>query len=99
MISKASNDAVLVLAEKQVFPNGVIIEIKIWRLPSPTAERPHGFKYSLFYGKPGRRLVGYDNEKGKGDHRHYGKRELPYTFVSLEKLIHDFRSDVLAHGD
>jgi predicted transcriptional regulator len=24
----------------------------------------------LFYGFPGNRLAGYDNERGKGDHRH-----------------------------
>jgi Family of unknown function (DUF6516) len=74
--------------------DGMIIDIKIWRLPEVTAERPHGLKYSLFYGRVGERIVGYDNETGKGDHRHYGLREEPYTFKSMERLMADFFADV-----
>ncbi|MFS2155532.1 hypothetical protein [Rhizobium sp. Rhizsp42] len=36
----------------------------------------------------------YDNERGKGDHRHYGPREEAYQFVSVERLLADFRHDV-----
>ena len=54
----------------------------------------HAFKYSLFYGFPGKRLVGYDNERGKGDHRHIEDREQRYAFSSVEQLISDFLSDV-----
>lgn len=87
--------AILILSRKQVLADGAIIEIKIWRLPRITAERPHGLKYSLFYGRPGERIVGYDNEQGKGDHRHYRDREEPYPFASLERLIADFERDVM----
>jgi Family of unknown function (DUF6516) len=51
-------------------------------------------KYRLFYGRPGERFVGYDNERGKGDHRHIEGRELRYRFVSVERLIADFLADV-----
>jgi hypothetical protein len=34
----------------------------------------------LFYGRPGLREVGNDNERGKGDHRHFQGTETPYTF-------------------
>ena len=51
-------------------------------------------KYTLFYGRPGLRLVGYDNERGKGDHRHLEGREEPYTFTTPEALIEDFLADV-----
>ncbi len=44
---------------------GHILQIRIWLLPKPTDERPHGLKYSLFFGRPGERIVGYDNELGK----------------------------------
>ena len=67
---------------KLVLADGAIIESKIWRLPEPTAERPHGLNYSLYFGRAGKRLVAYDNERGKGDHRHYRDREEPY--VSME---------------
>jgi hypothetical protein len=51
-------------------------------------------KYSLFYGWPGRRLVGYDNERGKGDHRHVEGREETCAFSTPEQLIEDFLADV-----
>ncbi|GIL02916.1 MAG: hypothetical protein BroJett030_28150 [Alphaproteobacteria bacterium] len=77
-------------------PDGTIIEMRVWRLPNPTAERPHGLKYSLFFGRPGHRIIAYDNEAGKGDHRHYDDVESPYQFRSLEELIHDFKTDIAA---
>jgi hypothetical protein len=40
----------------------------------------------------GERVIGYDNEMGKGDHRHYRKLEQPFT--TLEQLIADFERDV-----
>jgi hypothetical protein len=86
--------AVLIRDRKLLLADGSIIQIRIWRLPAPTDERPHGLKYSLFFGRPGERIVGYDNEVGKGDHRHYRSREEPYRFTTLETLIGDFEADV-----
>ncbi len=48
----------------------------------------------FYAGRDGYCLVRYDNERGKGDHRHYGEREEPYSFRSLEQLIEDFIADV-----
>ena len=66
----------------------------IWRLPEEDDERPHGLKYRLFYGAPGKSIVRYDNERGKGDHRHYGGVEEPYIFSTVEQLIQDFAGDI-----
>jgi hypothetical protein len=74
--------------------DGTIIDIKIWQLPGSSHERPHGLKYSLFYGRKGERIIGYDNETGKGDHRHHGSREEPYAFAGMERLLKDFFADV-----
>jgi hypothetical protein len=71
----------------------VTVEMVIWALPKVTADRPHGLKYRLYCGKGGRCVVRYDNETGKGDHRHYGRREERYEFESIEKLLDDFRAD------
>lgn len=84
----------LILDRKLLLDDGRIIQIRVWRLPEVYAERPHGLKYSLFFGRAGERIIGYDNEKGKGDHRHYRSREEPYRFSSLEQLIRDFEKDV-----
>ena len=80
--------------DKVVLPDGAIVEMTIWQLPKPSSERSHGLKYSLFYGRDGLRIVGYDNERGKGDHKHVGEMETRYRFVSVEKLVADFLADV-----
>ena len=56
-----------VFYDKAVWPAGEVVEMVIWQLPEASPERPHGLKYSLFYGLDGERNVGYDNERGKGD--------------------------------
>jgi hypothetical protein len=84
----------LLFRERRLFDDGAIMEMKIWRVPEPVPPTRHALKYSLFYGYPGRRLVRYDNERQKGDHRHFGGRELPYEFVSIEQLVADFLADV-----
>ena len=76
------------------YPDGAIVEMTIWRVPKPVSGSAHVFKYSLFYGYPGKRVVGYDNERGKGDHRHVGNREERYVFSSVEELVSDFLADV-----
>lgn len=84
----------LIFEDKATYPDGAVLEMRIWRLPKSDSERPHGLKYSLYYGKDGIRRVGYDNERGKGDHRHYGVRETKYVFTTLEQLMADFLADV-----
>ena len=86
--------AVLAFHDKQRLPDGAIVEMKIWRVPQPVAGSTHQLKYSLFYGIAGERIVGYDNERDKGDHRHFDGQEEPYIFRSAEQLIADFLADV-----
>jgi hypothetical protein len=86
--------AILIQNRRLHLRDGTIVQIKIWKLPTAIEERPHGLKYSLFYGRPGERMVGYDNERGKGDHLHYREREERYAFTGLEKLIADFWANV-----
>jgi hypothetical protein len=50
----------------------VLVEMVIWALPAASDDRRHGLKYRLYCGESGRCIVRYDNEAGKGDHRHYG---------------------------
>jgi hypothetical protein len=60
----------------------------------PVRGSTHKLKYSLFYGFPGKRLVAYDNEPGKGDDRHFEGEEAAYNFRTVEKLMADFLADV-----
>ena len=76
------------------FDDGTFVEMVIWRVPRPVRGSSHGYKYRLFYGRPGKRLVGYDNERSKGDHRHAEGHEEPYKFKDVETLARDFFADV-----
>jgi len=86
--------AIRAFYDRAEYPDGAIVEMSIWIVPVSVPGSSHAFKYSLYYGYPGRRVVGYDNERGKGDHRHVGNREESYRFSSVEALIADFLSDV-----
>ena len=88
--------ATLLYAFRETYADGAIVQAKLWVVPEPVRGSTHLIKYSLFYGRPGERIVGYDNEAGKGDHRHYGAREEPYTFSTVEQLVMDFLFDVRA---
>jgi hypothetical protein len=72
---------------------GNTVEIKLWKVPQ-TPDKPKGYKYSLVYIVEGERVIGYDNSERKGDHRHYGSREEPYSFTTLRQLADDFLADV-----
>jgi len=80
--------------DRQDYPDGAIAELTIWQASQPVLGSAHSLKYSLFYGYPGQRLVGYDNERGKGDHCHIEAAEEPYTFTTVETLIADFVANV-----
>ncbi len=86
--------ATLIFQRKRLFDDGAIAEMKLWLVPNAVPESKHNFKYSLYYGYKGRRLIGYDNEAGKGDHRHYGECEELYDFTTPEQLMADFLADV-----
>ena len=86
--------AVLVYRSKSVLSDGAIVEMVIWRLPKPVPKSEHILKYRLFYGRDGVRIIGFDNERGKGDHMHVGNLELPYRFVSVEDLVSDFLTEI-----
>lgn len=86
--------AQLIRRDKNIDELGNTVELKMWRLTEPTADKPHGYKYSLVYVVEGKRVIGYDNAEGRGDHRHYGEREEPYRFRNLRQVAQDFYNDM-----
>ena len=82
------------LDSKHAFDDGAIQQLVIWELPKPVFGSQHHYKYSLYYGKAGVRIVGYDNERRKGDHKHIHEQEYPYIFSGLDVLVRDFLDDV-----
>jgi hypothetical protein len=79
-----------ITAIKNINPDGSILEVVIWRVPNPVPPTEHGYKYRAVYVVDGVRIVGFDNERGKGDHCHMDGKELPYTFISVDQLLEDF---------
>jgi hypothetical protein len=90
------NKATLILDSKTILEDGRLIQRKIWQLAKPDSSHQHGFKYSLYCGNSGVTIVRYDNETGKGDHKHVGRAELEiaYVYTSLQQLLTDFAIDI-----
>lgn len=86
--------ASLLLHERYQLADEAFAEIRIWRVSTPVRGSDHAYKYSLAYVVAGECVLRYDNEAGKGDHRHIGEVEEFYAFTDLERLIADFRRDV-----
>ncbi len=86
--------AILIAKAKEVRDDGSIVEIVIWEVPTPVPPSTHLYKYRLYYGAAGICRIRYDNERGKGDHHHYGDREEAYIFTTIEQLLIDFENDV-----
>jgi hypothetical protein len=84
----------LITRFRNVSEDGTGIEMVVWRVPEPVPPSEHQYKYRLVYVEGGRRIVGFDNERGKGDHKHVGDVELPYVFATVDRLIDDFIEEV-----
>jgi hypothetical protein len=93
----------LVTRERRRIGQNGFADLLIWRVPHPIEGSRHDFKYSLAFVYREVCVVRYDNERGKGDHRHVVGQEMIYDFLSLDRLLNDFFADVRewlnAHGD
>ncbi len=86
--------AVLLMDERRILAEDRFVEIVVWRLPHPPPGSRHDYKYRLAYIVDEVCILRYDNETGKGDHKHLDEREVPYTFTTLDQLVDDFLADV-----
>lgn len=86
----ANMKAELITRFKSVAEDGGVTELVVWRVPQPVSPSGHGYKYRAVYVVDGVRVIGFDNERGKGDHCHLHGRELPYNFTTVDALVEDF---------
>jgi hypothetical protein len=70
--------------------------VVIWHLPESAPGSSHDFKYRLAFVVDEICVIRFDNEAGKGDHKHVAEEQVPYTFVSLSQLIADFWTEIEA---
>ncbi len=83
----------LLIERHQLGPES-FVELRIWRVPKPVPGSGHDLKYALAYLVSGVCVLRYDNEAGKGDHRHIGATETAYVFTTPVALLADFWKDV-----
>jgi hypothetical protein len=82
------------LHDRLVIAEDAFVELVVWRVPSPVPSSAHGFKYRLALVVNGECVLRYDNEAGKGDHKHFDGEQIPYAFTMPEQLLADFWNDV-----
>jgi Family of unknown function (DUF6516) len=87
-------EAVELVPTRIVFTEKSFAELVLWQVPKPVAGSHHEFKYRLAYVVNGVCVVRFDNEAGKGDHRHFDEKEKAYSFTTPEKLVADFQQDI-----
>lgn len=80
----------LLLKERRVLAEGRFAEIVIWRVPKRVPGSNHDFKYRLALVVDEVCVLRFDNEAGKGDHKHLGDIQVPYSFTTLDQLVTDF---------
>jgi len=86
--------AVPLVRRRIIYSPSAFAELAVWRVPKPVIGSRHGFKYRLVYVVDEVCVIRYDNESGKGDHRHTGGQERAYRFTTPDQLIADFQEDI-----
>jgi len=87
-------EAVLIEKSRKVIDETTFFEVVLWHLPEPVPGSAHPFKYRLALVVNGECVLRYDNERGKGDHRHIEDREEVVEFTTLEALFDAFQADM-----
>jgi hypothetical protein len=91
--------ATQLLLTRVAYSENAFADLVLWQLPKSLKDSAHSYKYRLAYVVDGECVLRYDNETGKGDHRHYAGRESKYSFSTPERLIADFQRDIKRWND
>ncbi len=86
--------AIELMRTRITYSEAAFAELRLWRVPKPIEGSLHGFKYRLAYVVDGTCVLRYDNEVGKGDHRHCNDKERAYVFTTPDQLLADFQHDI-----
>ncbi|MHB1591841.1 MAG: toxin-antitoxin system TumE family protein [Sulfuricella sp.] len=86
--------AIQLVRTRITYSASAFAELMLWQLQEPVAGSVHSFKYRLAYVVDGVCVLRYDNEIGKGGHRHFAGKERAYIFKTPDKLTADFQRDI-----
>ena len=93
-VNYSNMKAMLLMRDKIALDDDSFVELVVWKLPRTLPGSTHDFEYRLAFVNKGVCVIRYDNEAGKGDHRHLDELEVDYSFAGLEQLQCDFWDDV-----
>lgn len=82
------------MRQRATLDDDSFLEIVIWELPKPLAGSSHRYKYRLALVSENICVLRYDNEAGKGDHKHEEGQEQEYEFGGIDRLLADFFGDI-----
>jgi hypothetical protein len=88
-----------ILDRREVLSENAFVEMVLWCVPEPVTGCTHSYKYSLAYVVNDVCVLRYDNERGKGDHRHMRECEQSVVFSGVDRLLADFMNDVMRWND
>lgn len=94
VVIMANMKAARLVRTRIIYAENAFAELVLWKVSAPVSGSRHNLKYRLAYAVDGIRVLRYDNEVGKGDHRHYGGTESNCQFTTSEALIADFQRDI-----
>ena len=80
--------------ERIQYSDAAVAHVVVWQISQPMVGSTHSYKYRLAYVVSDECVLRYDNEAGKGDHKHVGVVESGYTFIGLPELLADFSSEI-----
>ncbi|MEI6304177.1 MAG: DUF6516 family protein [Betaproteobacteria bacterium] len=86
--------AVALVRTRITYSAKTFAELVLWQVSRAVAGSGHRFKYRLAYVVNNECVLLYDNEIGKGDHRHFDGKENSYKFTTPDQLIIDFQQDI-----
>jgi hypothetical protein len=87
-------NAELLVDERVKVGETAFAAIRLWRVPTPVQGSAHPYKYRVAFIVEGKCVLRYDNEAGKGDHKHLGESQTGYLFTSPGQLLADFWKDI-----
>jgi hypothetical protein len=86
--------AIELLRRRIVYGETAFAELVLWQFPAPLSGSAHRYKYRLAYVVDGDCVLRYDNEAGKGDHRHLRGKESRFDFRGVDELLSAFQRDI-----
>ncbi|QUY46905.1 hypothetical protein JK621_15855 [Serratia plymuthica] len=86
--------AILIMKRRIWLDRSSLLSLVVWDVTPSVRGSNHRYKYRLAYVVQDVCVLRYDNEAGKGDHKHLGAAEVPIEFIDINQLVNDFVTEV-----